>query len=200
LTEEDKQSLVEATRRYEATKSAPSSSSALPAIPEGNSELEPPETMIGNVFVAAGDDRSETFVKEWISEFEGYSYPASGAFPMSHREKLEPPIFPGACVCRPVDRKEVKANPAAEKAIQQEWDRLRARKAWDEENPREWDDVAKEAREKKIEVHFGMIFGFVVEKTLTCPRETLEENSRAEWFSKEITLRTKTGKTQCLPI
>ena len=33
LKEEDKQSLVEATRRYEATKSAPSSSSALPAIP-----------------------------------------------------------------------------------------------------------------------------------------------------------------------
>jgi hypothetical protein len=67
---------------------------------------------------------------------------------VKHREKLEPPIFPGAGVCRPVDRKEVKANPAAEKAIQQEWDRLRARRAWDEENPREWKVVAKEAREE----------------------------------------------------
>jgi hypothetical protein len=42
-----------------------------------------------------------------------------------------------------VDRKEVKANPAADKAIQQEWDRLRARNAWDEENPRERDDVPR---------------------------------------------------------
>ena len=125
--------------------------------------------MVGNVFVATSDDRSETFVEEWISEFEGYSYPASGAFPMSHREKLEPPIFPGACVCRPVDRKEVKANPAAEKATQQEWDRFRAGKAWDEENPREWDEVAKEARQRKIEVHVGMIFGFVVEKNTDLP-------------------------------
>ena len=88
---------------------------------------------------------------------------------MSHRGKLEPPIVPGACVCRPVDRTEVKSNPAAEKAIQQEWDRLRARKAWDEENPREWDEVAKEARQKRIEVHFGMIFGFVVEKNTDLP-------------------------------
>ena len=94
----------------------------------------------------------------------------SVAFPMSHREKHGPPIFPGACVCRPVDRKEVKAKPTADMAIQQEWDRLRARNAWDEQNPREWDDeVAREAREKKIEVYFGMIFGFVVEKNTDLP-------------------------------
>ena len=109
--------------------------------------------------------------------------------------------FPRGVCLPPSGQERGQSEPRQQKkAIQQEWDRLRARKAWDEENPREWDEVAKEARQKRIEVHFGMIFGFVVEKTLTCPRETLEENSRAEWFSKEITLRTKTGRTQCLPI
>jgi len=93
----------------------------------------------------------------------------SGAFPVTHREKLEPTFFPGACVCRPVDRKEVSANPAATKATQQEWDRLRARHAWGENNPREWDDVAREARIKNAEVHFGMIFGCVVEKNTDLP-------------------------------
>jgi hypothetical protein len=177
LKEGDRQSLVEATREYEERKNAPSSSSALPAIPEGDDELQPLATMIGNVFVATIDDQCETFVSEWIKEFEGYSIPVSGAFPVSsgafpvkHREKLESTFFPGACVCRPVDRKEVSANPAATKAIQQVWDRLRARNAWDESNPREWDDVAREARIKGTEVHFGMIFGFVVEKKHRSPR------------------------------
>ena len=100
--------------------------------------MEPLETLVGTVFVATRDDRCERFVEEWVREFEGYTYPVSGAIPvlsgavpMTHREKLDPSIFPGACVCRPVDRKEVKAKPAADKAIQQEWDRLRARNAWD---------------------------------------------------------------------
>jgi hypothetical protein len=135
LKEADKQSLIDATREYEERKNAPSSSSALPVIPEGDDEMQPPPTMIGNVFVAISDDRCETFVSEWIKEFEGYTIPASGdlpvysgAFPVTHRAKLEPIFFPGACVCRPVDRKEVSANPAATKAIQQEWDRLRSRK------------------------------------------------------------------------
>ena len=53
------------------------------------------------------------------------------------------------------------ANQAAEKAIQQEGDRLRSRKAWDENHPREWEDVATEARLSNEEVHVGIVFGFV---------------------------------------
>ena len=120
----------------------------------------PLETFVGNVFVATSDDRCERFVEEWVRELEGCTYPASGAvpvlsgaFPMSHREKLERPIFPGACVCRPVDRKEVKAKPAADQAIQQEWDRLRARNAWDEQNPESgmmWPERPEKRRSKSI--------------------------------------------------
>ena len=101
LKEEDKKSLIEATRGYEATKSAPATSSALNLQTEENGDpMEPLETCVGNVFVATSDDRCERFVEEWVQVFEGYSYPASGAvpvssgaFPMSHREKLEPPLF-----------------------------------------------------------------------------------------------------------
>jgi hypothetical protein len=85
-----------------------------------------------------------------------------------HREK-DFCFFPSAAVCRPVTKKEMMECPAAHKAIQQEWDRLRARKSWDEEHPREWSDVAREARESGEEVHVGMRFGFVVEKNTDLP-------------------------------
>ena len=65
--------------------------------------------------------------------------------------------------------KEVKPNQAAEKAAQQQWDRLRSRTAWGEGHPREWEDVAREARDTKQEVHFGMVFGFVVAKNADLP-------------------------------
>ena len=53
--------------------------------------------------------------------------------------------------------------------MQQEWGRQRSRKAWGESNPREWEDVAKEARATKEEVHVGVVFGFVVEKNTDLP-------------------------------
>ena len=103
-------------------------------------------------------------LSQWIHEFESFVSLQGGVDPTEHRPKLDAPIFPGACVCRRVDRKEVKANQAAEKAMQQEWGRLRPRKAWGESNPNEWEEVATEARDAKEEVHFGVAFGFVVEK------------------------------------
>ena len=53
--------------------------------------------------------------------------------------------------------------------MQREWGRLRSRKAWYESNPREWEEVAKEARGTKEEVRFGMVFGFAVEKNTDLP-------------------------------
>ena len=78
-------------------------------------------------------------------------------------------MIPGACACRLVVQKEVKANHAAETATQQEWDRLRPRKAWGEQHPREWDDAAREARAAQEEVHLGIVFAFVVEKNIDLP-------------------------------
>ena len=81
--------------------------------------------------------------EQWIDEFESFVYLQCAVDPAEHRHRLESPICPGACACRPVDRKEVKASQAAEEAIQQEWDRLRSREAREEDIPRGWDDVPK---------------------------------------------------------
>ena len=86
-----------------------------------------------------------------------------------HRVKIGLPLIPYVCTCRPVDRKEMEANPKAKQTMQSEWDRLRSRKAWDESKPREWADVAREARQGRYEVHVGMIFGFVVEENSDLP-------------------------------
>jgi hypothetical protein len=86
-----------------------------------------------------------------------------------HRDKVGSPLIPYVCTCRPVDRKEIEEKPKATQAMQSEWDRLRSRKAWDESNPREWSDVAREARQGGHEVRVGMIFGFVVEKNSDLP-------------------------------
>ena len=86
-----------------------------------------------------------------------------------HRDKIGFPLSPFVCACRPVDRKEIEETPKAKMAMQQEWDRLRSRNAWDETNPREWSDVAREARQSGTEVRVGMIFGLVVEKNSDLP-------------------------------
>ena len=35
---------------------------------------------------------------------------------------------------------------------------------WDEDNPREWKDVVREAKARKEPVHLGYLFGICVEK------------------------------------
>ena len=106
----------------------------------------------------------EIFSNHWVQELGSLWSRQSGVDPTEHRPTLESPIFPGACVCRPVDRKEIQTNRAAAKATQQEWGHLRPRRAWGENNPREGEDVAREARETRGEVHVGIAFGFVVER------------------------------------
>ncbi len=80
-----------------------------------------------------------------------------------HRSKDIPPLF-NAAVARPVSRREIAENPAAARAMQVEWDRLRRKKVWRESVVREWADVAREARENGTEVHMGYLFGICVEK------------------------------------
>ena len=71
-----------------------------------------------------------------------------------------------ACVARPVGKKEIGANASAQKAMQVEWDRLRAKGVWDESTVREWNDVANEARRKGpgVNANMGYLFGICVEK------------------------------------
>ena len=69
-----------------------------------------------------------------------------------------------AVVARPVGRKEISEQPKAQEAARKEWDRLRAKKVWDESWIREWNDVAREASQKGKEVNLAYLFGICVEK------------------------------------
>ena len=100
-----------------------------------------------------------------------------------HRDKVGFPLIPYVCTCRLVDRKEIEENPKAKQAMQSEWDRLRSRKAWDESNPREWSDVARDARQGGNEVHVGMIFGSVVEKNSVLPSSKTIPRFLSQQFS-----------------
>ena len=61
--------------------------------------------------------------------------------------------------------------PVAQKAMQVEWDRLRAKNVWDQSIVREWDDVAAEARNAGADVsaNLGCLFGICVEKNIEQP-------------------------------
>ena len=125
--------------------------------------------------------------KQWVDEFEAYGPHQCGVGPTEHRPKLEASIFPGAGVCRRVDRTDIKANQAAEKAINQGWGRLRSRKAWDETDLQGWEDVAKEARETKEEVQFGIVCGLLRRKAPIFLRVTPAASLKAQSLSRETT-------------
>ena len=81
----------------------------------------------------------------------------------------------------------------AHAAIQQKWSRLRSRGSWDESNPREWADIAKEAREQGREVHLGLSFGVVVEKNTDRPQGDPRRKCKGRVASKETMVRTGMG-------
>ncbi|MCP4189689.1 MAG: hypothetical protein GY768_03565, partial [Planctomycetaceae bacterium] len=85
-----------------------------------------------------------------------------------HREKNLPPLF-HAAVARPVNRRELALNQAAQIAMKKEWRRLRTKYVWDETIVRERADVARDARIGGYEVHMGYLFGICVEKNSELP-------------------------------
>ena len=49
-------------------------------------------------------------------------------------------------------------------AFEEEWANLRSNKVWREETVKEWLQVSAEARSAQETVHFGYLFGIMVEK------------------------------------
>ncbi|MFM7984554.1 MAG: hypothetical protein ACKPKO_35030, partial [Candidatus Fonsibacter sp.] len=68
------------------------------------------------------------------------------------------------CVARPVGNNEIERTLAAKLAMQKEWGRLRCKNIWDENHPRDWDEVRSDARRGGYTVHMGYLFGICVEK------------------------------------
>ena len=81
-----------------------------------------------------------------------------------HRPKLRQRIPFNACVARPVSKAERKLKPKAMQEMMKEWKRLRDMGTWDDASVRAWRDVAREARDKNEEVHFGYLLGLCFEK------------------------------------
>jgi len=92
-----------------------------------------------------------------------------------HRDKLQDQSelmcfhFSNALVARPVGQKEINNTPAAQAALDKEWNNLTSKGAWDYSTVREWEDVSREAIKNKTKVHVGKIFEICVEKGSELP-------------------------------
>ena len=109
-----------------------------------------------------------------VSATAGEPLPRMPCFPeatFTHRPKIGIRWYPFiACVARNVSKSEMERMPKALKAKDAEWDRLRVKIVWGEDNPREWADVRREADQLGIEVHMGYLFGICVEKNSELPQ------------------------------
>ena len=89
--------------------------------------------------------------------------------------------------------------------MKDEWDRLRRKGVWDEHEAFEWDDVRKQAKANKQEIHMGYLFGICVEKNSDLSEEhrkykgrvvfqgnkVINQNyvTRIRWYWKKRTVR-----------
>ena len=89
----------------------------------------------------------------------------------NHRDKQyrNASIFAQIFVARPVSHKERREQPKAQAAMQKEWDNLRNKGCWDENNPREWNQLRKEARLQGKTIHIGRLVPICVEKNSELP-------------------------------
>ena len=120
-----------------------------------------------------------------------------------HRDKLKDQSelmcfhFSNALVARPVGQKEINNTPAAQAALDKEWNNLTNKGAWDYSTVREWDDVSREAIKNKTKVHVGKIFEICVEKEVSYRRVTLCASLRVAPCFRETTLRTRRRMLLC---
>ena len=148
---------------------APSSSPQ----PKGNrniiripAEDEPPKGVINPAVARISGWRKR--VEKDLSDIAQDSIPKCPVTrdnPVLHREKLVKRLWPfNACVARPMSKKEMMSIPDAIKARDKEWTRLISKGTFDMENPKQYKDVAARARQRGKTVHFGVVFGFCVQK------------------------------------
>ena len=86
-----------------------------------------------------------------------------------HRQKINGALAPSLLTCRPVSRKEFLQNPVAMDAYWKEWHNLEGKQVFRYETLAEWDTVSRNARVAGKEIHFGYLFGFMVEKGAEFP-------------------------------
>ena len=78
--------------------------------------------------------------------------------PLLHKKLLEVSSDMYAVVAKVLSPKEVSTNPAAQAALDKEWQKLVDKGCWIEKKVREYVSVASEAKKGNGKVHFGNIF------------------------------------------
>ena len=78
--------------------------------------------------------------------------------PLLHKKPLEVSSDMYAVVAKVLSPKEVSTNPAAQAALDKEWQKLVDKGCWVEKKAREYEAVASEAKKDNAKVHFGNIF------------------------------------------
>ena len=86
-----------------------------------------------------------------------------------HRQKISGALAPSFLTCRPVSRSEFLNHPQAMDAYWKEWHNLEGKNVFRYETLAEWDTVSRQARQAGREIHFGYLFGFMVEKGAEFP-------------------------------
>ena len=81
-----------------------------------------------------------------------------------HREKIDIMTDAYGLVARPVPHSEIRRIPAAQLAVQAEWDKLTQRGAWDLLSVEEYSVVAERSRKEGIRYHFGHLAQLCHEK------------------------------------
>ena len=76
-----------------------------------------------------------------------------------HRDKIpETETCLYACVARPVNKTEIAKTPNAQAALDKEWNALVSAGVWGQNTAREWQDIAREARDNGAKAHVGTRF------------------------------------------
>ena len=112
---------------------------------------------------------------EVMSDEDYPRMPTSKSSKSAHRDKLvNVKIMKGekvisSLVARPVNRKEIRANPKAQASLDVEWLKLVDKKAWLYDTVTEWKEVAAKAKRTGKKVHVGKVFEICVEKGSELP-------------------------------
>ena len=90
---------------------------------------------------------------------------SSSEFSQQHRDLLGFRLcLDNLCVARPVGKHEIERTPAAKLAMKKEWDRLRSKNVWDEDHPRDWDEVRSDARRGGVYSSHGILSWYLRRK------------------------------------
>ena len=81
-------------------------------------------------------------------------------------------------VVKQLNKREIAASPKAQKALADEFDRLRSKGVWDEHRVREWAKVKQEAQRAGKKVHVGRLFGIAGIKNEGLPEEFQRHKGR----------------------